>query len=379
MDKMPDNTMRNRKSLTQTITLSCISVFIILLICEAGSRVWLNVLATPEQRLRYGLYSEISPGEFPWTKHHYLNYYPTPNYKHGSTSHNSLGYRNKEISLHKPQGVYRIAVLGGSTAYTLKVEDNEKTFTAQLKKVLANTYGYENIEVINAAVGGYNSWESLMNLEFRVLDIEPDMVIIYQGSDDVHARLVSPAAYRGDNSGRRKTWEIPVIRFYEHSCFLRIISRRLGYTHPININFFVMASSYEGACSTHYNQNTSDNMVKELLKKNPPVYFRRNLLNMAAISRIHNIELVFATWAYSPNFDDYASTAHYQQGFSENNNVIKQVAESQNIPFFDFAKVMSDEKRYWSDGRHVNEEGALLKAELFAEFIHKSGLISSKN
>ena len=106
-------------------------------------------------------------------------------------------------------------------------------------------------------------------------------------------------------------------------------------------------------------------MAKELLSENPPVYFRRNLLNMAAIAKIHNIELVFATWAYSPYFNDYASTTHYQQGFSENNNIIKQVADSQNIPFFDFAKAMSDEIRYWSDGRHVNEEGALLKAELF--------------
>jgi lysophospholipase L1-like esterase len=371
--------MLNRKPFRKTISLAFIIVFITLLLCEVGSRVWLNFFANPEQQLRYVLYSEISPSEFPWTKHHYLNYYPTLNYKLGLTSHNSLGYRNQEMSLHKEQGVYRIVVLGGSTAYTLMVEDNEKTFTAQLEKVLKNKYGYENVEVINAAVGGYNSWESLINLEFRVLDIEPDMVIVYQGVDDVHARLVSPEAYWGDNSGRRKKWEIPAIKFYEHSCFLRIISRLLGYTQPININFFVMAPTYEGACSTHYNQKTSDTMAKELLKKNPPVYFRRNLLNMAAIAKIHNVELVFATWAYSPYFDDYASTPHYQQGFSEHNNLINEVAKSQNIPFFDFATVMSNERRYWSDGRHVNEEGALLKAELFAEFIHQSGLISLTN
>jgi lysophospholipase L1-like esterase len=371
--------MQNNPSFRKVILYAFISVFIIFFICEVGSRVWLHFFATLEQRQRYGLYAELSPGEFPWTRHHYLNYYPTPNYKLGLTSHNSLGYRNKEISLQKPKGVYRIAVLGDSTAYTLMVEDNEKTFTAQLEKVLENKYGYKNVEVINAAVSGYNSWESLINLEFRVLDIEPDMVIVYQGPDDVHARLVTPEAYRGDNSGKRKKWKVPGIRFYEHSCLLRIISRLLGYTQPININFFVMASAYEGACSPHYNQKTSDTLAKELLRENPPVYLRRNLINMAAITKIHYIELVFASWAYSPYFDDYASTAHYQQGFSENNNIIKQVAASRNIPFFDFAKVMPDEKRYWSDGRHVNEEGALLKAELFAEFIHQSGLISSKD
>ena len=111
--------------------------------------------------------------------------------------------------------MYRIAVLGGSSAYTLNVENNEKTFTALLEKSLVDKFGYEHVAVINAAVSGYNSWESLINLEFRVLDIDPDMIIVYQGQDDVHARLVSPVSYRGDNSGRRKKWEDPVIRFYE--------------------------------------------------------------------------------------------------------------------------------------------------------------------
>jgi hypothetical protein len=36
---------------------------------------------------------------------------------------------------------------------------------------------------------------------------------------------------------------------------------------------------------------------------------------------------------------------------------------------------MSKDKRYWADGRHVNEEGALVKARLFAEFIHSLGII----
>ena len=54
---------------------------------------------------------------------------------------------------------------------------------------------------------------------------------------------------------------------------------------------------------------------------------------------------------------------------------MKEVAERNGVPIFDFASVMPTDKKYWADGRHVNELGAEKKAELFADFIHKNGLI----
>jgi hypothetical protein len=42
---------------------------------------------------------------------------------------------------------------------------------------------------------------------------------------------------------------------------------------------------------------------------------------------------------------------------------------------FDFAAVMPKEATYWADGRHVNEAGAVVKARLYAEFLHEQGLI----
>ena len=52
---------------------------------------------------------------------------------------------------------------------------------------------------------------------------------------------------------------------------------------------------------------------------------------------------------------------------------VKEVANSYGTYLFDFAAVMPQDRKYWSDGRHVNEAGALLKAELFADFIRASG------
>ncbi len=356
------------------VLLPVFSIFLTLFSLEIASRVWLNYMATPDQYDRYVLFTSIDPKNFAYTPHAYLDYYPTPNYRKGGTSHNSLGYRNDEFPMQKPGGVYRIVALGGSSTYDIRIEDNQKTFTAQLERLLKEQYGYQNVQVINAGVPGYNSWEMLVNLEFRVLDLDPDLIIIYEGTNDVHARLVDPASYRGDDSGRRQPWQVPPAPFWENSALLRILSRKLNLTRQVSIDDFVSAPTY---MSWPFENRLTDNNLDpyEILKENPPVYFRRNLENIIAIAKEHDIEVLFSTWAYSPYLNDYASEAYYQQGFDENNAVVEGIATAAQIPLFDFARVMPQDAKYWADGRHVNEAGALEKATLFAEFIHNQQLI----
>ena len=341
---------------------------------EIGARFWLNYLAAPEQYDRYVLFTSIEAEDLAWTPHPYLTYYPTPNYIKGQTHHNSLGYRNDEFLLKKPAGVYRIVSLGGSSTYDVRIEDNDKTFTAQLEKLLEGEYGYQNVEVINGGVPGYNSWEILINLEFRALDLDPDLVIIYEGTNDVHARLVEPSAYRGDNSGRRQAWQVPPVPVWEHIAFLRILSRSMNFTRQVSVDDFVSSPTY---LSWPYDYRLGEDGIDpaEILSENPPVYFRRNLENMIAIASEHGVDILFATWAYSPYLNDYASKGYSQQGFDENNRILKEVANRHQITLFDFAGVMPQEAKYWADGRHSNEAGALLKAGLFAEYIHSQGLI----
>jgi lysophospholipase L1-like esterase len=356
------------------LILPVFSILLTFFLLESGARLWLNYLATPEQYDRYVLFTSIDPKEFAFTPHPYLSYYPTPNYRKGLTSHNSLGYRNDEFSLEKPSGVYRIVALGGSSTYDVSIKDNAATFTAQLERLLRENSGYQNVQVINAGVPGYNSWEILVNLEFRVLDLDPDLVIIYEGTNDVHARLVEPSAYRGDDLGRRQTWRVPPIALWEHSALLRILSRMMNVTRQVSIDDFVSSPTY---VSWPYEYRLSEDNLDpgEILKENPPIYFRRNLENMSAIAKEHDVLIMLATWAHSPYLKDYASQDYYQHGFQENNDVVKEVAADQQIPLFHFAEVMPQEAIYWADGRHVNEAGALVKARLFAEYIHDQGLI----
>jgi lysophospholipase L1-like esterase len=356
------------------LILPIFAIFLTFFSLEVGARFWLNFLATPDQYDRYILFTSLKSSDLAWTPHHYIGYVPNPNYRKGRTFHNSLGFRGKEFALEKPDGVYRIVALGGSSTYDVRIEDNDKTFTAQLEKLLKEEYGYHNVEVINAGVPGYNSWEILINLEFRVLDLNPDLVIIYEGTNDVHARLVEPSAYRGDNSGRRRAWQVPPVALWQHSALLRILSRMMNFTRQVSVDDFVSSPTYL-SWPYEFRLNDADVDPAEILKKNPPVYFRRNLENMIAVAKEHGVQILFATWAYSPYLNDYASSASYQQGFQENNRVVKEVATSHHIPLFDYARVMPQDASYWADGRHANDAGALLKAALFAEFIDSRRLI----
>ena len=362
--------LKKRLFIKSILLLSFIIIFIV--VWEIFLRIWLFYFASADVKTRYFSYNEINVINRQYSPHHYLNHYLTPNYisLDGLNRHNSLGYRGEEITIPKPKGIFRIAVLGGSSIYTEMVRDFRKSFTVQLQRVLRDKYGYTNVEVVNAGVGGYTSWESLVNLEFRVLDIDPDLLIIYHGANDVHARLVSSSLYRGDNFGLRKQWSLAEIPFWERSVLFRFIASKLNFV-PLHFRYGLYDcvnthSSHAGVMG--YDEKIGGNPLS-VLKNNPPIYFERNLRNMIAIAKEYNIQILFATWAYSPLFEDYASTQHYQLGFKENNEAVRNVTEKHIIQLFDFVKVMPSDKRFWHDGRHVNEEGALLKANLFAEFL----------
>jgi lysophospholipase L1-like esterase len=357
------------------IALVLFSTFLTFFLLEVVARVWLSNMATPEQYDRFVLFTNLDASEYAFAPHPYLAYYPNPNYTNGQTSHNSLGYRSDEFPLEKPDGVFRIVALGGSSTYDVSIESNEDIFTAQLEKRLKEEYGYEDVQVINAGVPGYNSWEILVNLEFRVLDLDPDLVIIYEGTNDVHARMVVPSAYRGDDLGRRMAWQVPSVAWWEHSTLLRIASRALNRTRQVSIDDFVSAPTY---VSWPYESRLEEDNLDpvQVLKENPPIYFQRNLENMIAIVQAHDVQILFSTWAHSPYLNDYASKDYYQAAFKEHNDVVKAVASDWKIPVFDFAAVMPQEAIYWADGRHVNESGALIKARLFAQYIHDHGLIN---
>ncbi len=133
----------------------------------------------------------------------------------------------------KPPAVYRIACLGGSTTYGDGVDDWRLTYPALLQDSL-RAWGVSEVEVVNAGVPGYSSYESVINLEFRVLDLHPDLVFFYEAINDVYPRLVwPPSAYLGDNSGfLGDKWPFEGPSLLERSTLARAIMIKLHLILP---------------------------------------------------------------------------------------------------------------------------------------------------
>ena len=98
---------------------------------------------------------------------------------------NSLGFRGDEITKEKPRGTVRIACLGASTTFCTEVSNNHATWPYRLQEALQRHYPGVRIEVVNAGVSGYVAASSVKNLQYRVLPVNPDLVIYYEATNDL--------------------------------------------------------------------------------------------------------------------------------------------------------------------------------------------------
>jgi hypothetical protein len=92
----------------------------------------------------------------------------------------SLGY---ELPKAKPDGQLRIAFLGSSAVQLGSTY--ETTLPGSLRTLLRERYHGRDIEVINAGIQSCVSRQSIMHLVFTVLPYQPDIVILYDGVNDI--------------------------------------------------------------------------------------------------------------------------------------------------------------------------------------------------
>ena len=98
---------------------------------------------------------------------------------------NSLGFRDREYSLDKPPGTYRVVVLGDSVTFGHSVPI-EESFTEQLE-ARVNARG---IEVLNLGLGGYDTINEAALLETTGTALDPDLVLVAYCVNDI--RVWSP-------------------------------------------------------------------------------------------------------------------------------------------------------------------------------------------
>ncbi len=180
-----------------------------------------------------------------------------PEYRHGLNT-NSQGFRGtKEYSVPKPQGVYRIIVLGDSVTLGHGVED-EETFSSRLEQQLSH---HRPTEVINMGVSGFGTAEELIQLRNIGWKYDPDLVILAYFPNDPYNNVVSqlfsvtdghlvqreqvfvPAIYIRD-----RLYLIPGYSFLcQHSHFVNFIRNRLS-------GFFIKQLAQQNSISSQTSQ-----------------------------------------------------------------------------------------------------------------------------
>jgi hypothetical protein len=106
---------------------------------------------------------------------------------HGFVSFNRYGMRdNREYTIAKPPGTFRIAVIGDSFAEALQVPQAED-FCSVVERELARCDGLRGrkIEVLNFGVYGFGTAQELIMLRRRVLRWSPDLVVLEFYANDL--------------------------------------------------------------------------------------------------------------------------------------------------------------------------------------------------
>lgn len=121
---------------------------------------------------------------------------------------NSRGFRGPEFSTQKTPGTIRIFCSGGSTTAGNWVDD-DKTWPAFLEKFLREK-GYR-VEVINAGVQGWYSYQELLRFQTEIINYQPDLILLNQGINEEFA-------FSSQNLGR--WWQPRVARHFMEEKYL---------------------------------------------------------------------------------------------------------------------------------------------------------------
>lgn len=96
---------------------------------------------------------------------------------------NAKGHRGVMRSYGKPNGVFRLIIIGDSCTYGVLTK-NKDTY-AYLLEAKLNSLHRGTFEIVNAGVPGYSSLQGLRYLRNELIKYHPDMVLVGFGFNDL--------------------------------------------------------------------------------------------------------------------------------------------------------------------------------------------------
>lgn len=300
----------------------------------------------------------------PFRPHPYIGWELTPSRisRDGEMS-NPQGFRGPERPIAKKRGVYRVACLGGSTTFTQKVKEDE-TYPVQLEAALRRAWPGLEVEVLNAGVKGYTTAESLMNLVHKVLDHQPDAIVVYHAINDLYPRTYP--GFAPDYSHCRRVWAPEEV---EKSDPLRLLERTA--TYPLLRDSL---TDYRKRGGLYYWVYPPEDLRAGVdpRTRSTTMAFRRNLMAMCRVARSRGIACVLVSQAQNP---ETIEPGDAKPLIAEMNEVTADVARAEQGLFIDAAKDFPGGDTYDpGDAVHMTGKGAGILAARIAEGMIAAGL-----
>lgn len=272
---------------------------------------------------------------------------------------NQLGFRGPELAIAKSSNTYRIAVLGDSIAFA-RYLDAEDAFPGLLPDRLVARVPGRRFEVVNASLGGRDTWEEVVLLEQRVLDLQPDLVVMQVCLND-HLRLPTPDP--NDNRGLygERSW-------YAYSSLCDRLDRRF----PRFRKWHVAAATRLG-----FDMRTPAEVIKECVLDPRFIHdvqgdwptWREQFLKADELCRQRGAGFLIAVFPTARLLG-----SEQEQTIPE----LSALARERGIPCVDLLQPFRAERSsVLKDWTHPNKRGQALAADVIADAIQKEFFPSS--
>jgi len=260
-------------------------------------------------------------------------------------STNALGWRDGEVALPKPEGVYRIVCVGGST--TAEGPTNALTYPKLLERMLADRYGAGRIEVINAGVFASNAHTEMERLD-QYLALEPDLVVHYNVVNDITMLLPDWL-----NEGR-STWQralaVSHLAYNRFNTLLlppeEFLAEQLRTAVMMPLDKLAQGITLGGAKMVFASFGAPDYAALPSAEK---AFFDANINNML--------------WGRNVNM------AGYTRVVSLYNELLQQFCDENGYAFLPVADRITGGADIYTDICHMNLKGLERKAQAFAELL----------
>ena len=241
----------------------------------------------------------------------------------------------------KPEGVYRVAVLGDSCSFL-----GRKLYPEWFAE-LADQEDEVRVEVVNASCPGYTSFQGVRRLE-TVWPWKPDLIVVYFGWNDHWNSLTG---YTDKELAARSEFE-PARSIFQRSHIYRATQTLLARKQPV----------------------PTDNRSRTLRVPLPD--YLENLNEIAEQAEQHNCRIVFVTaptafvqerlpeWVYPFFAQYYEMSADEIQALPDThrqyNNAVRKVTQNTSCLLLDLALEWSAEKsagNFRQDCIHLSDQG----------------------